>query len=92
MDGMEVGVITDGMLLQRGNDVGASALLKDARLFADKFERGANTALDFGLRGRRCGLVDPADLPREHECERPCRPGVRLRSRPQVPSQLDGGM
>ena len=45
MDGMEVGVITDGMLLQRGNDVGASALLKDARLFADKFERGANTAL-----------------------------------------------
>ena len=45
MDGMEVGVITNGMLFERGDDIRAPALLEDARLFPDDFKGGVDAAL-----------------------------------------------
>jgi hypothetical protein len=42
---MKIGVITDSVLLERRDDVGAAAALEHASLFPHEFERGANAAL-----------------------------------------------
>ena len=42
MDGMKIGVVTDVVLLQRGNHVAPTAPLEHTRLFTDELERGAD--------------------------------------------------
>src|SRR5208283_2569898 len=42
MHRMEVGMVTDSVLLERGNDIVAPAPLQHARLFPNHFERRAN--------------------------------------------------
>ena len=44
VDGVEVGVVADVVLLEGGDDVGALALLEDAGFFTDHFEGGGDIA------------------------------------------------
>src|SRR6266550_6018865 len=55
MNRMKISVITDVVLLERGNDIAPAALFEHARLFADELERRANAALGehFGQALRR---------------------------------------
>ena len=42
---MRVGVITDGMLLKRRDDIGSMPPFQSARLLADQLKRGADSLL-----------------------------------------------
>src|SRR2546428_13417785 len=55
MNRMKISVVTDVVLLERGNDIAPSALFEHPRLFADELERRANSALGehFGQAPRR---------------------------------------